>query len=166
MLKFYFATIFQSSQRLYEKRDGSGFGAGTGSIPLTNGSRSQTVPGTTFRVRLLMGFKFLGNNWVKSILLIKYRNSRLVLPKLNGFSQGIFHIGLTQGFFSLGLHKVFSKERANANQYKLFLVPGSPQKFRIYDSFRRTFNLSSHISTNLTTTGRFQNFDEQLESLL
>ncbi len=36
MLKFYFASIFQSSQHLYEKREGSR----SGSVPLTNGSGS------------------------------------------------------------------------------------------------------------------------------
>jgi hypothetical protein len=35
MLKFILHGLFQSAQHLYEKREGSG--AGSGSIPLTNG---------------------------------------------------------------------------------------------------------------------------------
>ncbi len=50
VLKFYFACTISAAQHLYEKREGSG--AGSGSIPLTDGSGIGSVRPKNMRIRI------------------------------------------------------------------------------------------------------------------
>jgi hypothetical protein len=52
-LHFILQALFQPAQHLYEKREGSraGYGAGSGVLPLTNGSRSGRPKSMRIRIR-------------------------------------------------------------------------------------------------------------------